>query len=204
MTVKEIRSKIRQLTSAINETIREFRSKGKEDTFFNKAVSQLKAETAYVNYKTEEVRVPKSRTGGELGLGFKNKRKAELEKQLFELESFEKKEWFSTKAVKERSERAKKAYKTFTDRYGDISWDEWEDFIDIMNNTKNQLMDYGYEDMGGSIARSYSESSDKGKKQFKDYLMDNMQRAKGKGFTPEDFIDELTEVLIEEGVIDEW
>lgn len=204
MTVREIRARIRQLTSAINETIREFRSRGKEDTFFNKAVSQLKAETAYVNYKTGEVRVPKSRTGGELGLGFKNKRKAELEKQLFELESFEKKEWFSTKAVKERTERAKKAYKTFTDRYGDISWDEWEDFIDIMNNTKSQLMDYGYEDMGGSIARSYSESSDKGKKQFKDYLMDNMQRAKGKGVTPEDFIDELTEVLIEEGVIDEW
>ena len=204
MTVREIRARISQLTSAINETIREFRSRGKEDTFFNKAVSQLKAETAYVNYKTGEVRVPKSRTGGELGLGFKNKRKAELEKQLFELESFEKKEWFSTKAVKERTERAKKAYKTFTDRYGDISWDEWEDFIDVMNNTKSQLMDYGYEDMGGSIARSYSESSDKGKKHFKDYLMDNMQHAKGKGFTPEDFIDELTEILIEEGVIDEW
>lgn len=204
MTVREIRARIRQLTSAINETIREFRSKGKEDTFFNKAVSQLKAETAYVNYKTGEVRVPRSRTSGELGLGFKNKRKAELEKQLFELEAFDKKEWFSSKATKERSERAKKAYKTFTDRYGDMSWEEWEDFIDIMNDVGDVLTSYGYEDVGGSIARAYAESDSRGKKQFKDYLHDNMEQVRGKGLTPEDFIDNLTEMLIEEGVIDEW
>lgn len=201
MTVREIRARIRQLTSAINETIREFRSKGKEDTFFNKAVSQLKAETAYVNYKTGKVSVPRSRTDGELGLGFKNKRKAELEKQLFELEAFDKKEWFSSKATKERSERAKKAYKTFTDRYGDVSWEEWEDFIEIMNDVGSVLVTYGYEDIGGSIARAYAESNSEGKKKFKDYINKNMDTLKGQRFTPEDFIDSLYDILLGEFVI---
>ena len=200
MTVRELKEKIRQLTSTVNEKISEYRSRGIGGRLFEKQVERMKEASMVVDYKTGEVHIPKPRTG-ELALGLSGKRKGDLERQLLELESFNEKEWQSVSAVKERSEKAVKAWETFSKRYGEVSFDEWEDFVYMMDDIGNYLSDFGYEDVGGSVARAYAET--RNKKSFKDHVLETANRVRGKGLTPEDFIDTLTDILIEEGAIDE-
>ena len=201
MTVKELREEIRRLTSSVNEKLKEYRAHNLGNRFFEKQLNRLKASTAYVDRTTGEIKVPASRSGGELGLGFKGKVKSDLEVQYRELKAFDSKEWQSVKAIKQRSARAVKAHETFAKRYGDISFDDWEDFVLMMGDVAEYVNDFGYEDIGGSIARLYTESRDK--QSFSKAVREASHRASGKGLTPEDFIDVLTEVLFEEGAIDE-
>lgn len=200
MTVKELKNEIRRLTSIVNGKIQEYRSRGVGGRLFEKQVERMKEASMVVNKSTGEYTIPKGRNG-ELALGFSGKRKIELERQLLELESFNDREWQSTSAIKERSARAEKAWQTFSKRYGNVSFEEWEDFVYMMNDMSDYLNDFGYEDVGGSVARAYAESRDKGK--FKDHVMETGRQVIGRGLTPEDFIDTLTEVLIEKGAINE-
>ena len=198
MTVKELKEGIRRLTRSVNEKIAEYRERNLTNRFFDRQLERLKQATSYV--RNSQRRVPKGRTG-ELGLGFSGKVKTDLERQYRELEAFNTKEWRSTAAERERSAKADKAYKTFKRRYGEISFDEWEDLVYMMDDVKNYIADFGYEDIGGSVARAYVEN--RNKKNFLQQIRTTANRVKGQGITPEDFIDELTEVLIEEGAIDE-
>ena len=202
MTVKQLQAEIRRLTSEVNSKLKELTAKYSSNTFFNKQLNRLKASTSYVESSTGEIRIPKSRNNGDiLGLGFKGKNKEGLERQYRELTSFNTKEWCSAQAEKKRSDRANKAYSTFTRRYGNISFDEWEDFVLMMNDISDYIGDFGYEDIGGSIARTYVET--RNKRKFPEYVREVAKQSTGRGLTPEDFIDRLTAYLFDEGEIDE-
>lgn len=187
MTVKELKNRIRELTGQANNIIAEVRGREKNDTFFDKAVGRLQ--------KISKVKGK----NGYIGYGL-SKSKVELEIQLAGLESFTEREWYSNKARRREEDRDHKAYEKFRKRYGYLSEDEWEDFVTMINGIKNYLQDFGYEDIGRSIARAYGESSQKS--EFEWHLHEAIKRYKGG--TPEDFIDTLNDILIEEGAIDEW
>lgn len=197
--MKQLQARIRQLTADVNTKIAEVMSHGASD-IFTKAVSRLKGATAYISPYTHEVRIPESREGY-VGLGFKGKRKSELEYQLSELERFNEKEWESPAAMRRMTERSKKAYNTFRNRYGDLSYGEWENFVNSIDSIKDKLIGFGYENVGQSVAREYAQSKDKRK--MLDIVREAADRNKGRGLTPEDFIDELVDELIEQGVADE-
>ena len=190
MTVKDLQAEIRKLTAQANNIIAEVRGRDRNDTFFERIVNKLHSNAGV------------TRRDGYIGLGFKGKRKSDLELQKQALESMVEKEWYSDKAIKQRSERAEKAYNTFKRRYGDLTYDEWEDFTYMMNSLRNYISDFGYEDLGNAMASAYTESTQK--RRFFDHVKETGRLLKGKGMTPEDFIDELRDLMVEEGALDEW
>lgn len=190
MTVKDLQAEIRKLTAQANNIIAEVRGRDRNDTFFERVVNKLHNNAGV------------TRKDGYIGLGFKGKRKSDLELQKQALESMVEKEWYSDKAIKQRSERADKAYNTFKRRYGDLTYDEWEDFTYMMNSLRNYISDFGYEDLGNAMAAAYTESTQK--RRFYDHVKETGSLLKGKGMTPEDFIDELRDLMVEEGALDEW
>lgn len=191
MKVKELKAEIRKLTVEVNTRIAEIKSSGeKVDSLFNKVVNRLKKYSG----------VNKGYKGGEIGLGL-NKSKGELESQLQELEAFKRKEWFSSTARKELQGKYKKAYETFANRYGDVTEEEWEYFATHIDDLKNYLKDFGYEDMGNSIARIYGEATSWGKWTLGDIVKSVGKSNLGQGKTSEDFIDALIEKLEKEGLI---
>lgn len=198
MKVKELKTEIRKLTEEVNTRIAEIIHSGeKVDSLFNRAVNRLKKYSG----------VTRGYKGGEIGLGL-NKNKSELESQLQELEAFKRKEWFSSVARKELEGRHKKAYETFVNRYGDVTEEEWEYFATHIDDLKNYLKDFGYEDMGNSIARIYGEATPLGKQTLGDIVKSVGKSYLGHGMTSEDFIDALVEELEGEGIIpsdeEEW
>lgn len=189
MTVKELKNRIRELTGQVNNIIAEVRGRDKNDVLFEKAVDRLKRNSRV------------DRKDGYVGYGFEKKHKDDLERQLTELEVFVDKEWYSNDAKRREEARNRNSYNTFCKRYGYVTPDEWLDFVYMMNGMKNYLNDFGYEDIGRSIARAYAESSQKS--EFGWHLRKTIGSCKGKGCTPEDFVDTLNDILIEEGAIDE-
>ena len=69
--------------------------------------------------------------------------------------------------------------------------------IDTMNIVKNTLKDYGYEDFGGSYARTYTRANKAGKRKFARYV--DQARRESSGKTTEDVLDRVAELLRENG-----
>ena len=69
--------------------------------------------------------------------------------------------------------------------------------IDTMNIVKNTLKDYGYEDFGGSYARTYTRANKEGKRKFARYV--DQARRESSGKTTEDVLDRVAELLRENG-----
>ena len=201
LTTRELRDEIRKRTAEVNITINEYREairKGVEKTnqVVESSIRKLREASSGLNRKTGKFVIPKGRKG-EVGLGLTFKTKSELQRQLAGLRRFEEKDIYTPKGKEKWSEKTNKQYKTFKDRYGEISREDYEDMIDTMNIVKNTLKDYGYEDFGGSYARTYTRANKEGKRKFARYV--DQARRESSGKTTEDVLDRVAELLRENG-----
>ena len=201
LTTRELRDEIRKRTAEVNITINEYREairKGVEKTnqVVESSIRKLREASSGLNRKTGKFVIPKGRKG-EVGLGLTFKTKSELQRQLAGLRRFEEKDIYTPKGKEKWSEKTNKQYETFKDRYGNISREDYEDMIDTMNIVKNTLKDYGYEDFGGSYARTYSKANKDGKREFARYV--DQARRESSGKTTEDVLDRVAELLRENG-----
>lgn len=203
LTTRQLRDEIRKRTATVNIRINEYREaieegKQKSNRIVEESIRKMKEASYTFNKETGEIRIPKSKKG-EIGLGLTYKTKTELQRQLAGLRRFEERDIETPEGKRKSEEKTERQYKTFTDRYGDMSRDEYEDMIDTMNVVKNTLKDYGYEDYGGSYARTYTKANKEGKRKFARYIDQAKRESAGAGQTTEDILDRVAELLRENG-----
>ena len=201
LTTRELREEIRKRTASVNSTINEYRNAvqlgiEKTNQVVEESIRKMREASAGINKKTGKVVIPKGKKG-EIGLGLSYKTKSELQRQLAGLRRFEEKDIYTPKGKNKWNEKTNKQYETFKNRYGDISREDYEDMIDTMNIVKNTLKDYGYEDFGGSYARTYTKANKEGKRKFARYV--DQARRESSGKTTEDVLDRVAELLRENG-----
>ena len=209
MSTRELRKEIRRRTAEANIRIAEYREaiqKGtqKASEFIEKTIQNLISNTSYSKpIRNKEGKIESYQTmtptskKGEIGMGTSYKRKAELQKQLEGLRRFEKTDIETPEGKRHWNDKVEQQYKTFKERYGDISRDDYEDMIDTMNIVKNTLKDYGYEDNGTGYARLYNKSNARGKKKFARYVEQARNESAGGGKTVEDILDRVADLLRE-------
>lgn len=187
MTVKQLQNAIREKTAEANIRIAEYRERGKSIKVYEKEIGYLKQ---YAGTKTG--------ARGEVGLGFKNKTKVQLEKQLNRLEGFIAKDVYSEKGKEAYNrDRYDKSRSTFKARYGYMSESDFRELYDTFDVLRNELKDYGYEDIGPSLAQQFQLTTNKAK--FADYVLDVAKH--NKGISSETFIDILSNRLKQEGAL---
>ena len=187
MTVKQLQNAIREKTAEANIRIAEYRERGKSIKEYEKEIGYLKQ---YAGTKTG--------ARGEVGLGFKYKTKAQLEKQLNRLEAFIAKDIYSERGKEAyNADRYDKSRNTFNARYGYMSESDFRELYDTFDVLRNELKDYGYEDLGASLAQQFQQTTKKAK--FADYVLDVAKH--NKGISSETFIDILSNKLKEEGAL---
>lgn len=187
MTVKQLQNAIREKTAEANIRIAEYRERGKSIKVYEKEIGYLKH---YAGTKTG--------ARGEIGLGFKYKTKAQLEKQLNRLEGFIAKDVYSEKGKEAyNADRYDKSRSTFNARYGYMSESDFRELYDTFDVLRNELKDYGYEDLGASLAQQFQQTTNKEK--FADYVLYVAKH--NKGISSETFIDILSNNLKEEGAL---
>ena len=201
LTTRELRAEIRKRTASVNATINEYRNAvqlgiEKANKVVEDSIRKMREAAIDINKQTGEIIEPKGRKG-EIGLGLTYKNKSELQRQLAGLRRFEEKDIYTPSGKEKWNEKTNRQYETFKNRYGDISRSEYEDMIDTMNIVKNTLKDYGYEDFGGSYARTYARANKTGKRKFARYV--DQARRESSGKTTEDVLDRVAELLRENG-----
>lgn len=201
LTTRELREEIRKRTASVNATINEYRNAvqlgiEKANQVIEDSIRKMREAAIDINKQTGEIIEPKGRKG-EIGLGLTYKNKSELQRQLAGLRRFEEKDIYTPSGKEKWNEKTNRQYETFKNRYGDISRSEYDDMIDTMNIVKNTLKDYGYEDFGGSYARTYTRANKAGKRKFARYV--DQARRESSGKTTEDVLDRVAELLRENG-----
>lgn len=201
LTTRELREEIRKRTASVNATINEYRNAvqlgiEKSNQVVEDSIRKMREASIDINKQTGEIIEPKGRKG-EIGLGLTYKNKSELQRQLAGLRRFEEKDIYTPSGKEKWNEKTNRQYETFKNRYGDISRSEYDDMIDTMNIVKNTLKDYGYEDFGGSYARTYTRATKAGKRKFARYV--DQARRESSGKTTEDVLDRVAELLRENG-----
>lgn len=201
LTTRELREEIRKRTASVNATINEYRNAvqlgiEKVNQVVEDSIRKMREAAIDINKQTGEIIEPKGRKG-EIGLGLTYKNKSELQRQLAGLRRFEEKDIYTPSGKEKWNEKTNRQYETFKNRYGDISRSEYDDMIDTMNIVKNTLKDYGYEDFGGSYARTYTRANKAGKRKFARYV--DQARRESSGKTTEDVLDRVAELLRENG-----
>lgn len=201
LTTRELREEIRKRTASVNATINEYRNAvqlgiEKANQVVEDSIRKMREAAIDINKQTGKIIEPKGRKG-EIGLGLTYKNKSELQRQLAGLRRFEEKDIYTPSGKEKWNEKTNRQYETFKNRYGDISRNEYDDMIDTMNIIKNTLKDYGYEDFGGSYARTYTRANKAGKRKFARYV--DQARRESSGKTTEDVLDRVAELLRENG-----
>ena len=187
MTVKQLHKAIREKTAEANIRIAEYRESGKSIKVYEKEIGYLKQ---YAGTKTG--------ARGEVGLGLKYKTKAQLEKQLNRLQGFIAKDVYSDRGKEAYNEdRYDRSRSAFNARYGYMSETDFRELYDTFDVLRNELKDYGYEDLGASLAQQFQQTTNKAK--FADYVLDVAKH--NKGISSETFIDILSNKLKEEGAL---
>lgn len=177
MTVKELKKYIRKETKKANTRIRNIRKR-------KRGVSKAVAEE--LDYLKRFGIIGKR---GKAKLGFRGKRKEELQRQARELEYFN--QW--TGAEKETVARDKdwKKYQTFKSRhpeFSNYSYQDWRDIVNVFASMEDKLTEFEYED----TKRLHIEATEKGVNvNFLKAMEEASQEAKGKGFDTDDMTDLL-------------
>ena len=78
-----------------------------------------------------------------------------------------------------------------------MSESDFRELYDTFDVLRNELKDYGYEDLGASLAQQFQQTTNKAK--FADYVLDVAKH--NKGISSETFIDILSNKLKEEGAL---
>ena len=150
-TVKELRKYIRETTARINLNIREYRESGKKmPRAYEKQIQRLQ--------RLSGVKKP---SRGEIGVGVDRKRKAELLRQAGALKAFDAYDSFSPRAAREAERKYKKSYEAFKQNYGDISFDKWEQLVDIYGTLDSAIVNiYGSEQIKELVQTEVDDSVD--------------------------------------------
>ena len=190
ITVKELKNRIRWASVRITEA---FEKINRDRTDIEKTEKQLfnrRVQTLQSIYGSGRFQL--------LKLGFRGKRKAELETQLSMFESFaDYLEEAPTKTKKRKYSQTHGAYKTFKSRYGfgDLKYSEYKDMVTIFaaigDKIKNQ---YG----SLAIVELYTQADRQQRENFVETMIDVLRDSQGMGWTSEQLYDEMSFRLAEE------
>lgn len=142
-TVPWLKDEIRRLTQEVNKRFYEAKEAGLFDNRLKKWASRLR-------YFGSNPSIMGKHRGEEIGLGFKGKKKKDLERQMSELNRVIEKDIWSPKGRKEEDERHDQAYKTFSEMHPNWTKDKYRDFVQLLGTAPTELLQaFGYERSSG-------------------------------------------------------
>ena len=183
MTVNELKNAIRWANIRITEAYERINKKRSrvrqaDRNLFNRKLELLQSEYGTGRFQS-------------LKLGFRGKRKRQLEQQLSEFESFAD---FAETTIKNRYKRkdtaTRAAYKEFMSRYGgdDLSYKDYKDMVTIFGAIGDKIRNQFGSD---NLATLYQYADAEQKSNFIKIMTDVLHDSKGKGWTTEQLYDEM-------------
>ena len=138
-TVPWLKEEIRKATQEVNKRFYEAKQGGKSNKQLNKWIARLR-------YFGSKPSIVGKNRGEEIGLGFRGKKKVDLERQLSELNRVIEKDIWTPKGRKKEDERHDQAYRTFSEMHPNWSRDKYNDFVQLLGTAPSELLQaFGYE-----------------------------------------------------------
>lgn len=194
LTVRELRKEIKKATNEVNMRLTDAEYEEGKDQLLDKWVQKLK--------ETSGIKKPRRGIIG-TGLGSRSrKNKLLYQYQLARLRAFLERETFTKVGEKKFRDQTERAYQTFNKRYanGQMSREDYDDFVHTFDSIKNAIEGYGYEDIGAELARSYAHGTTEGKVKFINYVIKAKQELKNTEVpTAEDLQDMIVELMKQDG-----
>lgn len=197
-TVPWLKDEIRRLTEQVNQRFYEAKEAGLFDSRLKKWASRLR-------YFGSNPSIIGKNRGEEIGLGFRGKKKRDLERQLAELNRVIDKDIWTPKGRKEDDERHDQAYKTFSEMHPNWSKEKYRDFVQLLGTAPTELLQaFGYERTSGhrgsktakvkvtneSFIEAYSYAYDN-KVDLLSVMLGTYSEIEGMGYGQEEAIDAL-------------
>lgn len=177
MTVKELKKYIRRQTKKANTRLKNI---GKRKRGVSRAVQEE------LQYLEKQGIIGKR---GRAKLGFRGKRKEELQRQARELDYFN--QWTGAEKETVAQDKDWKKYQTFKARhpeFSNYSFQDWRDIVNVFASMEDKLTEFEYED----TKRLHIEATEKGTSvNFLKAMEEAHQSAQGKGFDTDDMTDLL-------------
>lgn len=172
LTVKELKKAISYYTAEANVRITEYRQGGFElnDKRYKKDIAEQRIEKKIESLKKRAG--TESRTG-EIGVGVKGKNKEQLRTQLSAIKNFVEKDYFTPKGLAHQAAVDEQRYKTFKERYGKLTREDYKTFIDVITDLRETVTGFKYENVEGTFGQAYVDTPDK--KKFVDYVKEVLQ-----------------------------
>lgn len=192
LTVRELKKAISYYTAEANVRITEYRQGGFElnDKRYKKDIAEQRIEKKIASLKKRagtESRV------GEIGVGTKGKSKEQLKTQLSAIKNFIEKDYFTPKGLAHQAAVDEQRYKTFKDRYGKLTREEYKQFIEVLTDLRETIVGFKYENVEGSFGQAFVDTPDK--KKFGEYVKEVLQTEDANGNavwqTKEDVLQEV-------------
>lgn len=183
MTVKELKNAIRWANVRISEAYGKITGSKKKGSATDRKLIQRKVEKLEHKYGKGRNTL--------LKLGFRGKRKAELESQLSELEAFaDYAETVDTRTHKRKNTQTHAAYKTFKENYGfkNLKYSDYKELVIIFGAVGDKIVNqYG----SNNLMELYTHADAEQKTNFLNTMLDVMSDSKGQGWTSEQLYDEM-------------
>lgn len=139
LTIKDLKKNIRKLTEKMNERIALAYAEGNVPVQIEKIIGRLQ--------KIGSKPSIKNRNRDYIGMGFRGKRKKDLEMQERELNRYLLNDVWTPEGIRAQSEREQHAYESFLNNQK-VDWDyeKWRDFVYFMDNASNEVLNaFSYE-----------------------------------------------------------
>ena len=183
MTVRELQKAIRVASMRISESYEKLINRKKKASKTDKNLAQRKVEA--MRYKYGEGRK------GLLKLGFRGRKKAELETQLSEFESFA--GFLETTGQRTRQRKATQthaAYEKFKENYGfkDLKYSDYKSLVTIFGAVGDKTVNqFG----SNNLVELYNYADEEQKSNFLESMLEVINESKGQGWTTEELYDEM-------------
>ena len=182
MTVKELKNAIRWANIRISEAYEKIGKKKKANKT-DKMLAEKKV--AIMQHKYGAGR------NLTLKLGFRGKRKRELETQLSEFESFA--DFLESTGKRTRQRKASQthtAYTSFKDNYGmkNLKYSDYKELVTIFGAVGRKIVDQFGSD---NIIELYNTADKEERADFLNNMLDVLNDSKGQGWTMEELYDEM-------------
>lgn len=195
MTIKEIVGRIKKAVDIINRRKKEYMETldvGESmdydyETHFERlktrSFSGMKYDSEYdTDFVTSNIYGKVNDNGKK-----RKKRKAELQIQMEDLETFIAQDTFTPEGQEAWEGRGRDAYETFMKHYNvkddAFSLSDYANMVQQMGKLKNDIQDYGYEDKGGNVAyvNAYLKENKHNRERFFDVIKESYDAVKKKG-----------------------
>lgn len=128
-------------------------------------------------------------TGNFIGYGIRGKRKAEMIRQIRELDYFESWDIFTEEGQKMLEDRENQSYETFSRTHEGYTKDEWKNLVELFGSMdKGMLEQLGSDDV---IQLNLENETNKNQVNLLKVATDVYRDSNFKGSTPEDVMDEI-------------